>query len=369
MAGGPRGRPVFGVYIGWRGDSMRKLSSLSFYQRKSTAHLIGHEGGREVLLRLDAAYRALNMKIKNGMKHPVTMVTAGHSFGGALVYSALEGALVRELRSVHRVGKPASACGEQMIRPIRPGIGDLVVLVNPAFEARRYRYFAADLQTPGHYADNQLPVMLTVASSGDTAVRWWFVVGRSLYFSVFPWRFRALSDLIGAGHYDPQTTHDLVLTNDAGLDIHRPADARTPVEKADARMKLQCNLGADDLQTCECEYPVPADLAERMQPKQETDSSRSARQALISQGSGVVPTGPNENVTLRIRTSTWDPHTPFIVARVAPEIIPQHSDIYTPRFVTFMSVYITQFLRQAAELEAETPVGPCTADVDAYGRR
>src|SRR5687768_7988981 len=131
-AGGKEGRPVFGVYVGWRGDTFEKRASfLSFYDRKATAHRIGHEAGREILLDLDDAYQELNDRIDNGMTHPVTMVTAGHSFGGALVYSAVEGALVRELRnldaagSVHTVGRRAVPCPDGKVRPIRPGIGDL----------------------------------------------------------------------------------------------------------------------------------------------------------------------------------------------------------------------------------------------------
>jgi len=43
--------------------------------------------------------------------------------------------------------------------------------------------------------------------------------------------------------------------------------------------------------------------------------------------------------------------TPFIVARAAPDIISQHSDIYTPRFVTFLTAYISEFLKAAAKID------------------
>jgi hypothetical protein len=354
-------RPVFGVYVGWRGDTLEKKASvLSFYNRKATAHRIGHEGGREILLDLNDTYRELNDRIDNGMTHPVTMVTAGHSFGGALVYSAVEGALVRELRnlkdagSVHVVGRRAVPCGGSQVRPIRPGIGDLVVLVNPAFEARRYREFVNDEATEGRYADAQLPVLLTVASEGDSAVKVAFPAGRSLYFTIFPWRFRGMDDIIGAGHYDPQTTHNLLVTDDAGNVIHPTAAERPAKLEADDETKARCDLHTDrgDLATCKCEYDVPELLFTK------------AEKTHLTLASGSVPMAANENISLQPRKPRRDPHSPFIVARVAPEIISQHSDIYTPRFITFLTAYIGEFLRQASRVEPgsmDDPSSPCSA--------
>ncbi|MCU1244235.1 MAG: putative lipoprotein [Acidobacteria bacterium] len=358
-AGGQGGRPVFGVYIGWRGDTVEKASFLSFYNRKSTAHLIGHEGGREVLLDLDQLYRGLNDRIGTPDRpHPVTMVTAGHSFGGALVYSAVEGALVRQLRnpngkgSVLAVGEAAVDCNGAKVRPVRSGIGDLVVLVNPAFEATRYQQFVDDERTAGRYDEKQLPVLLTVASEGDSAVKVAVPVGRSLYFSAFPWRWRHMSDIIGAGHYDPQTTHDLVVVDDANTVVHPAAATRPKVEPADADTTARCHLKLNegDLATCKCEYEVPALLTER------------AENADLTLASGTVRTAKNEKVSLRPRTQR-DPHSPYIVVRVAPEIISQHSDIYTPRFITFLTAYISEFLERSTQVKPAS-VGeetkPCT---------
>jgi hypothetical protein len=362
-ASGKGGRPVFGIYVGWRGDTIEKKASfLSFYNRKSTAHHIGGAGGREILLELDRTYRELNDRIDNGMKHPVTMVTAGHSFGGALVYSAVEGALVRELRKLkpneagsdHVVGRRPVNCNGSEVRPIRPGIGDLVVLVNPAFEARRYEFFVDDEKTPARYADAQLPVLLTVASEGDSAVKVAFPAGRSLYFSAVPWRYRGLPDIIGHGHYDPYTTHNLVVVDNAGNVIQPPPAERPDVAKADKDTIERCHLdvNAGDLATCKCEYDVPSNLA------------AAERGQDLELDSGTVRITNNENISLRPRNSNRDPHSPFIVARVSPSIISQHSDIYTPRFITFLTSYIREFLEQAARVEPgsmDDPISPCVS--------
>jgi hypothetical protein len=347
LSEGSGDRPVYGIYIGWRGDSLAKAKSLSFYDRKSTAHRIGHEGGREILLGLHNLYREMNDRIGTPARpHPVTMVTAGHSFGGALVYSAVEGALVRQLRnledagSVLAVGKRSECGGDPNVRPIRPGIGDLVVLVNPAFEASRYQEFVDDESTSGRYADQQLPVLLTVASEGDSAVKVAFPIGRAFYFTVFPWRLRGRSDIVGAGHYEPHTTHDLVVTDDSNEIIHPPAAQRPHVEPADPDTTERCRLNVKegDMATCKCEYEVPERLAE------------THKRANLTLASGSVQTVENENISLRPRKPR-DPRSPYIVVRAAPEIISQHSDIYTPRFVTFLTAYISEFLKQASQIK------------------
>jgi hypothetical protein len=48
------------------------------------------------------------------------------------------------------------------------------------------------------------------------------------------------------------------------------------------------------------------------------------------------------------------------VARAAPDIISQHSDIYTPRFVTFLTAYISEFLKAAAKIDPATADNPCS---------
>ena len=357
-------RPVFGVYIGWRGESLHgKASVLTFYDRKRTAHHVGHEGGRQVLQRLDAIYRELNATIHNPRtSHPVTMVTAGHSFGGALVYSAVEGALVGEVRKLHgkgsdeAVGKRAVTCGNETIRPIRPGIGDLVVLVNPAFEARRYDQFAADLTTPGVYAPNQLPVLLTVASEADSAVGVAFPAGRSLYCVGLFWRCHGLSDIIGAGHYDPQTTHDLIVEDDSGKEIHPGALVAQEPPPADADTAKRCGLRVEeehDYATCACEYPLPENLAEALNPPPGSPK--------MTLAGGAVRTKPGELIALKSRMPGWDPHAPFIVARATGDIISAHSDIYTPRFVTFLTAYIAEFLKAARNIDPDTADNPCSA--------
>lgn len=91
------------------------------------AHRIGENGGSRVLLELAALEDELNYDLDQRKSAGfVTMVTAGHSFGGALV-SAVDKALVGEWGGRGGVGPLADSAG---IKKQRRELGDLVVLIN-----------------------------------------------------------------------------------------------------------------------------------------------------------------------------------------------------------------------------------------------
>ncbi|MDN5849601.1 MAG: lipase family protein, partial [Nitrococcus sp.] len=118
-------REIVGVYIGWRGASVTLplIKELTFWDRKNTAQKVGRGGVTEVLSRLESIKR---VKQHIGESGHTRLVIVGHSFGGAVVYTALSHIL--ENRFVRTTG-PA---GEQSDVG---GFGDLVVLINPALEA------------------------------------------------------------------------------------------------------------------------------------------------------------------------------------------------------------------------------------------
>jgi hypothetical protein len=56
---GSAGRPVYGVYVGWRGLSVRApvVKELTFWSRKETAHRVGSGDVVEFLATLEALHR------------------------------------------------------------------------------------------------------------------------------------------------------------------------------------------------------------------------------------------------------------------------------------------------------------------------
>ncbi|HEY0514281.1 MAG TPA: hypothetical protein VGH73_20420 [Thermoanaerobaculia bacterium] len=307
--------PVIGIYLGWRGDSSRKLQGATFYNRKRAAHTIGENGGSRVLLELAGLEDELNYDLDQ-RRSPgfVTMVTAGHSFGGALVFSAVDKALVGEWGGRDGVGPLADGAG---IKTQRRELGDLVLLINPAFEADRYRLFDQDLSLPGHYAP-QCPVLVTVASQGDAAVSTAFPIGRFLWLLWHPWRWgRFGAELTGMGHYSPQWTH--------ALDYDGPPD--TAEEKPG---------------TCSCPFPSPEEIrkirlafaeSRKAVPSSPGEPCAALRALDANDLKGVLPDG----IRLTEIRPNWDKSSPYLVLRASANLIPDHNDIYNKNFVKFLT--------------------------------
>jgi len=208
-------RIVVGVYLGWRGKSISIpfLDILTFWDRKNTAETIGIQGGvTETLLELEKVVRPDFSVEKEGSSR---LVIIGHSFGGLIVYSALapvflqravEGGSISRCRSftchLWRTFFPQRAVEGD---PIIDGVGDLVILVNPAFEALRFANLRQSFYSrkKGNN-DEQPPLMVVLTSENDKATKIAFPVGRFISTIMDSYRedeFTANRTAIG--HYKP----------------------------------------------------------------------------------------------------------------------------------------------------------------------
>lgn len=205
-------RKVVGVYVGWRGESIDVplLNNITFWDRKSTAQEVGHLGMAELLLRLEEI-----SNVKNTQQPPVKsrLVVVGHSFGGAAVYRATSQILAD--RFVNSRGGKSSVDSAE-------GFGDLVVLLNPAFEALTYAPLYDLAQARCSYFDNQQPKLVVLTSEADKATKYLFPIGR--IFSTFFETHGAIerndcqrplsysegaADRRTVGHFEPLRTHEL----------------------------------------------------------------------------------------------------------------------------------------------------------------
>jgi len=212
-------REVLGIYIGWRGASLIGfLNYFTFWDRKSTAQEVGYQGITEVLLELE-------QMAKIDAKDPSNnrMITIGHSFGGAALFSSLSSVMAERYVS----SRPFKT--EQRAE----GFGDLVLLINPAFEALRYGSLYELAQDEcREYPKNQLPKLVILSSQADKAVGFAFRLGRypstlfeshrdtsSTYctndgeetYDIDQWS----ADVTGVGHYDPYVTHFLKVDSES----------------------------------------------------------------------------------------------------------------------------------------------------------
>jgi pimeloyl-ACP methyl ester carboxylesterase len=209
-------REVAGVYLGWRGGSVTVplAENATFWDRKNTAEKVGHGSVTEVLSRLE-----LIKETKQSMEggHSRTrLVIVGHSFGGAVVFTALNQIL--ENRFIQTTG-PAGVQSNVY------GFADLVVLINPAIEATQFSTLSDMAAERGTYFASQLPVMLELTSEADDATRLAFPFGR--WFSTLFENTRhdakrrnavtrreetideSAANIAAIGHFKPYRTHRL----------------------------------------------------------------------------------------------------------------------------------------------------------------
>ena len=309
---GRQPRRVVGVYLGWRGGSVSLpgIKELTFWDRKATAQKVGHGGMTEVLSRLE-----LIKQTKNEMEGDIDtrLVVVGHSFGGAVLYTALGQLLAN--RFVHTTGPTG-------VQSTVPGYGDLVVLINPAFEALLFSSLSDMSAERGLYFEHQLPVVAVLTSEADDATRLAFPIGRRLSTIFEKHRDMTrrnattnssemidggLADVTAVGHFVPYRTHRLY-----------PSDAQTRAEVA----------------------PVAPQRAARIF----LEASR--RWVNDKPGADIDFAG-----LILERTLSSAGRNPYIVAAVDEEIINDHNDIDDPRLIHFVEQLILISTQSSGQLQ------------------
>ena len=200
-------RKVVGVFLSWRGLSatLPLFREASFWNRKDRAEHVGHHGATEVLADLG--------KIKAGGRDKKSrLILIGHSFGGALIYSATQQLLMKD--AAYQPIKKSTGKTLSVSRTV----GDLVILVNPAFEAARFTALhdkAAGMKFP----ETQSPILAIFTSKTDLATKWAFPIGRYLssLFSKYNTDIHPEQpdlDRTAVGHYTGYQTHELNLKSE-----------------------------------------------------------------------------------------------------------------------------------------------------------
>ncbi|MDH5480609.1 MAG: esterase [Nitrosomonas sp.] len=166
-------RKIAGIYVGWRGKSLAipGLNLLTFWDRKATALNVGYMGIAELFLKLEEI-----SNVRNSWEPPVKsrLVIIGHSFGGQAVYSATSQILASRFIDSRE---------NKIMQDTAKGFGDLVVLLNPAFEALRYAPLYDLSNDRCSYFPEQRPRLAILTSETDYATKLAFPVGR--FFSTF----------------------------------------------------------------------------------------------------------------------------------------------------------------------------------------
>jgi hypothetical protein len=227
----------------------------------------------------------------------------------------------------------------------RADLGDLVVLVNPAIEAVEYEPFDRDLRDlrpdlaptdmqalidrrlpydkHANYQKDQMPVLMVVASKGDTAVKRFLPIGQWLQGLVtFRWNrlFRPIR-LVGMGRYDPFITHTLSYTGTTLKLMENPNET--------ARLDCDCSMS----------YLGVSDLA--AEPDDKFDLQHTGEKQTFGDGF-VFDLRPER------RVRGWDPNSPYFSVLTEANVISAHSDIFNSRFVGFLVAFINAYDERVA---------------------
>ena len=291
-------RDVIGVYAAWPGrpevSIIPGLGTLSFPTRKEAAERVAQGEIRTLLALINSTYAEIKKKPNANPR----LVIVGHSFGGLIVYAALQQYFIN------------TVIQDDIVK----SYGDLVLLINPAFEGVRYdslneavnlRHRMRKKEGKPPFAKEQNPVLVTVASESDDAVRYFFPIGR--FLTTIPEQVRSQSSeqyeqiLQGVGYIDGLQTHALTYKESPDNRHY----AQTPEEKT-----------KEELYECQQRDVFARDYQPNgeLQPKWQRNYSQGAVLEHLERD----PTDPN-----------WKaPNNPIWMVSVADDVISGHSGIW-----------------------------------------
>ncbi len=170
------GRSYIGVYMGWRGESVRGfLDNTTFWNRRDAAQRVGSSDFAEAVYRIMGATKLIDVE-EHGKNSKIVVV--GHSFGARVLETALTNTFVSLL-----VPQPDANGHISTANILSPA--DLILYVNSANDSLRTKsmielmkrtQFTVDRGT-NRYAG---PLFLSVTSTGDSATGVAFPLGQDL---------------------------------------------------------------------------------------------------------------------------------------------------------------------------------------------
>ena len=341
---GDRHRAIIGIFLGWRGNAYTNARSeesplqsvtwlyrwSSFWSRKATAHRVGSEQMVAFLSDLEDLWKERMVADRTlGSQLPSRLLSVGHSFGGAVLYSALSKVLVDR--------RPA---GDS--EPTTATYGDGVVLVNPAFESSLFEPLLAfgrrggGSRTPERRQSEFHPLVSVFASGADRPNRVLFPVGRRLSTATKRYRlqsggetmtgsrsFQKKANLSALGHFVPITSHVLC-----------PADlARSKSSFCKDQATVHDLAGPD--------HSSAAHPPSSRSPSEAVAEIRTQLAQQVHQPRWRQRFEPG--VLLIHATDKLDPASPYLVVRVDGSIIKDHNDIFGADFLSFLIQYLATF--------------------------
>ncbi len=339
---GAHPRSVVGVYLGWRGLSSctEPLTTTSIWRRKNIGENLGARAGREVLRQLMTAFGS----VKDG--HPNSrLIIAGHSLGAGVVFSAVTPLLLQRLhdaipqdaqnRTIKRIDTLDVTPESPTQTPPVP-LPDLVLLLNPAFEAELYKPIQLQLSSMAarniQFDSCQQPLMMTISSSHDGATKGIFFLGQFLEAVVTPlWWFHGPAYLVRQMVTPPHLPSYIT---------HRAIAPSAMLPNRDSSPSGDSCFSYQDVRTM-AERQVACGCSEMTATDFEKLKKQTAAYALEAQTKKCDRKDDERYGPVRLQRIRGDRSNPFLVV-TADGLIRNHDDIYNTTLLAFVTNVITQ---------------------------
>jgi hypothetical protein len=236
------------------------------------------------------------------------MLIIGHSFGGQIVYNSIEPYLTESLAA-------AADAPDASVRRY----GDMVIIVNPAFEAARFAPLYGLATNGRRYDHYQAPIFVSITSTADTATGFWFPFGR--FFSTIFQHYSTSEERVAnehtMGHVDTYITHELRLNQPAG--------------RAVCSGWMEIKKGVQDAATLRADVAIEGAAADLFFRKY---AGRNGQPVLDKKWTRNFCGGAQ--LSFSADPSQVDPNVPIWNVRTYKEIIPNHTDIEEQVFWAFV---------------------------------
>jgi hypothetical protein len=316
-------RPVVGVYIGWRGAVLSPplLKEFTFFDRQQKSQSVS--GGHVVEALIEIVQAAKGVDYAEPPESSAATVLIGHSFGGAVLETALTQTIVGLAVRAH-------ATNTAMRWP-----ADLTVFVNEAQEATRsYQLIEAlhenlperdawmpDAQRPQGCAvpaaaqragrPPDAPAIVSISSTGDTATRFAYKAVQSIQ--------RPFNSLRSYEGTDP---------NLLGFTRQTPMFINTTAHLKPFQSHVMGRCQCEDATCSACEDPAVEEAKNTCGPVMISHLGPTPVPYVIAEKPGTLN------------------RTPYWVLQMPPAVVPDHSTIFTP---TFRDLVVTLFCRTISQ--------------------
>jgi len=312
--------PLMGIYIGWRGASVRVAKNFSYWSRTNAALRVAGPHMEEALYRIIHAVKSSQTGLTRSASIPEpkdsqsvdqtqtsNLILIGHSFGARVVEKAMTSYFenkILDFDGKHLQGciaPPGSGADKgrltkegQIVSGWQRQTPDLTVLLNEAAPATHAKQFLEFLKCHGTVllrAGEHFPLFLSITSDGDAATSIALPIGQAVA------RIELKTRAYGGSSDPPEIANQSTYYTHSAANIpalHSHELRSGPCLDGEKAVPFAKSI-LDRYSLCEVHY------------------------------SGSTP--------------YWN-HTPYWITKIPVSIVPDHSDIFHPELYGFLSAFL-----------------------------